>query len=292
MSLVIADLFEEKGGTLLVEQGVTQISVEAGRATGIVSTRRNGRSVSARAGAIVYAGDVTAFANRLCPEGSLPHDYVKSINERKPSISAMILFAGLDLDLRKLGMTECEITRSWAKDDAVPSEKEAALEGDYEKVPSAMATIYSNVDPTCCAEGKSVVATMVLATPERFDAALGEGRHRGRAYKALKDEYLPQLLEKMKRALGIDDLERYVEVLELATPVTIERFTENRGGAYVGWRYSTDQARDNIPQQSPIPNVFLCGHWVAPGGGVCNVMAGGLNAADLVNQYLETPSSP
>lgn len=290
MSREVADLFEERGGTLLLEQGVTEILVEEGRAVGVISSRRSGRSISARARTVIHAGDVTAFANRLCPKGSLPEEYVKGINERKPSISTLILFAGLDLDLPAMGITECEITRSWAEGDAAPNEKQAALAGDYRKLPSAMATIYSNIDPTCCPKGKSVVATMVLATPERFDAALGEGRHRGRAYKALKDEYTPQLLEKMKRALGIDDLERHVEVLELATPVTIERFTENRGGAYVGWRYSTDQARDNIPQASPIPNVFLCGHWVDPGGGVSNVMAGGLNAADLAQAYLASQS--
>jgi len=46
----------------------------------------------------------------------------------------------------------------------------------------------------------------------------------------------------MSRALGIADLERHVEVLELATPITLERYTPNRGGAYVGWRYSTNHA--------------------------------------------------
>ena len=129
---------------------------------------------------------------------------------------------------------------------------------------------------------------MVAATPERFEKTLGAGRHRGRSYKALKDELMPQLLEKMERALGVADLERHAEVLALATPVTIERFTENRGGAYVGWRYSADQVRENIPQQSPVANLFLCGHWVGPGGGVSQVMTGGLNAADLAEEYLKT----
>ncbi|MBW2446570.1 MAG: hypothetical protein JRG83_11650 [Deltaproteobacteria bacterium] len=136
---------------------------------------------------------------------------------------------------------------------------------------------------------------MVLAVPERFDETLGEGRHRGREYKALKDRVMPQLIEKMERALGIDDLKAHAEVLELATPVTIERFTENRGGAYVGWRYSADQAGAQIPQQSPVENLLLCGHWVAPGGGVSNVMSGGLNAAELAEEYLRsrgTSASP
>jgi prolycopene isomerase len=150
-----------------------------------------------------------------------------------------------------------------------------------------MATIYSNIDPSCCPPGKSVVATMVPARAERFEQALGEGGHRGRAYKALKDGLMPQLLEKMERALGIQDLERHAEVLSLATPVTIERFTENRGGAYVGWRSSADQMMKNIPQQSPVANLFLCGHWVEPGGGVSNVMQGGVNAAELAEQYLK-----
>jgi prolycopene isomerase len=237
---------------------------------------------------VIHAGDMTSLVNRLCPQGSLPEDYVRSINRRRPSISALILFAGLDLDLRVLGRTECEISRRWPGPQPPPSFEEVARDGGYSKQSEASATIYSNIDPSCCPEGKSVVATMALASPEIFEEALGKGRHRGRAYKALKDRLLPQLLEKMERALGVGDLRPHIEVLELATPVTIERFTENRGGAYVGWRYSADQAGDLIPQQSPVPNLFLCGHWVSPGGGVSNVMTGGLNAANLAEAYLQS----
>ena len=57
---------------------------------------------------------MTALVNQLCPEGSLPDDYVKSINRRRPSISAAILFAGLDLDLPAMGVTESEISRCLA----------------------------------------------------------------------------------------------------------------------------------------------------------------------------------
>jgi len=288
MSQVLAGLFEERGGTLLFDQGVSEITFDdGGLATGVVSRRRAGRSISARARCIVYAADVTALANQLCPPGSLPVEYVEDINRRKPSASTLILFAGLDLDLRAMGITECEISRSWQAEGEPDGSKQSARKGDYTHVPNAMATIYSNVDPSCCPPGKSVVATMALATPELYERALGEGRHRGREYKALKERLLPQLIDKMERALGVEDLEKHAEVLELATPVTIERFTENRGGAYVGWRYSADQVSAQIPQQSPVANLFLCGHWVEPGGGVSNVMSGGLNAAELAEEYLK-----
>jgi phytoene dehydrogenase-like protein len=129
---------------------------------------------------------------------------------------------------------------------------------------------------------------MVLAEPELFERALDPGRKRGKAYKELKKELAAQLLEKMKRALDIADLERHVEVMELSTPITLERYTANRGGAYVGWKYSPDQVEAHFPQQSPIENLFLCGHWVAPGGGVSNVMVGGINAAEMADEYLQS----
>ena len=132
----------------------------------------------------------------------------------------------------------------------------------------------------------TLVATMGLAEPELFEAALGPGRQRGRAYKALKERISAQLVEKLARVLDFPDIADHIEALELATPVTIQRYTENRAGAYVGWRYSAGQAMDVIPQQSPVENLILCGQWVAPGGGVSNVMRSGNNAAGIANEYL------
>jgi len=128
---------------------------------------------------------------------------------------------------------------------------------------------------------------MVLAKPELFERALDPGRKRGKAYKELKQRITSQLLAKAARALGIPDLERHIEVLEVATPITLERYTGNRGGSFVGWKWSAEQAADDhLPQESPIGNLFLCGHWVAPGGGVNFVMAGGVNAGEIADEYL------
>jgi prolycopene isomerase len=288
MSQVLADLFAENGGTLLLNRGVTEIAFSNDRAAGIIAETRSGRSLSAQGRCIIAASDLTTLVNDLCPEGTFRTDYVSSVNERVPGISAVILFAGLDIDLRQRGITDCEISRNWAGEGNPSPFHEIARECDYSKLPSAMATIYSNIDPTCCPEGKSVVATMVLAEPELFERSLAPGRERGRAYRELKKRLTAQLLEKMTRALGIPDLESHIEVLELATPITIERFTENRGGSYVGWKYSAEQAQSHFPQESPVANLFLCGHWVAPGGGVSNVMTGGNNAAEMADAYLRS----
>jgi prolycopene isomerase len=288
MSAVLADLFQERGGTLLFRRGVTEIAFAAGRAAGVIAEKPRGGSISAQGRCVIAASDLTALVNQLCPEGTLPADYVEAVNQRVPGISSVTLFAGLDIDLRKHGITECEISRSWAEGKSPSAFGEAARSGDYSKLPNADATIYSNLDPTCCPEGKSVVASMVLARPELFERALEPGRKRGKAYKELKKDLTSQLLQRMSRALGIADLERHVEVLELATPITLERYTSNRAGAYVGWKYSTDQAQDHFSQKSPVENLFLCGHWVSPGGGVSNVMRGGNIVAEIADAYLRS----
>jgi prolycopene isomerase len=288
MSGVLADIFREKGGTLLLRRGVTEIAFSGGRAEGVIAKKPRGGYISAQGRCVIAASDLTTLVNQLCPEGALPAAYVRSVNERVPGISSVTLFAGLDIDLRQHGITDSEISRSWAEGKSPSAFGEAARDGDYSKLPSASATIYSNIDPSCCPEGKSVVATMVLAKPDLFEGALDPGRKRGKRYKELKARLTSQLLEKMARALDIVDLERHVEVLELATPITLERYTSNRGGAYVGWKYSTNQAQDHFPQKSPVENLFLCGHWVAPGGGVSNVMRGGNIAAEIADGYLRS----
>jgi len=286
MTRTLADLFQENGGTLLLNREVTQVTFSNGLADGIVAKGRQGH-ISARGRCVVPACDLTALVNRLCPEGTFPPDYMKFVNERVPGRSCVMLFAELDIDLRERGITDFEFVRSWGEVMTPALLEEITREGDYSKVPSAHVAIYSNVDPSCCPPGKSLITTMDLADPELFERSLDPGRKRGKAYKELKERITSQLLAKAARALGIPDLEDHVEVLEVATPITLERNTGNRGGSFVGWKWDAEQAADDhLPQESPIGNLFLCGHWVAPGGGVNFVMAGGVDAGEIADEYL------
>jgi phytoene dehydrogenase-like protein len=287
MTRILADLFQEYGGTLLLRCEVTEVSFSKGLADGIIAKNRTGQHLSARGRCIIAASDLTLLVNHLCPEGTFPADYAKSVNERVPGRSCVMLFAGLDIDLRQHGITDFEFVRTWGETMTPSLLKEIAREGDYSKLPSAHVAIYSNLDPSCCPAGKSVITTMDLADPELFERSLDPGRKRGKAYKALKQRITSQLLKKAARALDIPDLERHVEVLELATPITLERYTGNRGGSFVGWKWTPELAvQGHFPQQSPIQNLFLCGHWVSPGGGVNFVMTGGINAAEIADAYL------
>jgi prolycopene isomerase len=290
LAALLADLFEKRGGTLLLSRRVTELTFSEGRVDGIVAVTPSRRRIAAKSRCVIANSDVTALVCDLAPAGAFPEGYVKMIQERVPCSSAVIIYAGLDFDLRERGITEFEIHATWGEEKTSSLINEIARTGDYSRLPSGNVTVYSNVDPSCCPEGKSVIATICFAQPEIFEAALEDGRggrKRGKAYKALKRRITSQLLEKMGRTLQVPDLESHVEVVELATPLTMMHYTLHRNGSFVGWKNTPDQGGfDSIPQQSPVENLFLCGHWVFPAGGVSPVMMGGNNAAAMADEYL------
>jgi len=63
-----------------------------------------------------------------------------------------------------------------------------------------------------------------------------------------------------------------VEVTDVATPLTFERYTGNWKGSFEGWIITPENAytmTKPMPQMVPgLKNVYMCGQWVEPGGGL------------------------
>ncbi len=125
-------------------------------------------------------------------------------------------------------------------------------------VPVSGATIYSNVDPTCCKPGMSVVLTNYMASYDTFANTLEEdGRRRGERYHELKDKVEAQLIQQMINATGIADLANHIEVVEVGMPITFERYADNYAGSFMGWKNIPRQgAFSSMSTRTPIPNLF------------------------------------
>ena len=63
-----------------------------------------------------------------------------------------------------------------------------------------------------------------------------------------------------------------VEVTDVATPLTFERYTGNWKGSFEGWLITPENAytmTKPMPQTVPgLKNFYMCGQWVEPGGGL------------------------
>lgn len=74
-----------------------------------------------------------------------------------------------------------------------------------------------------------------------------------------------------------------IEMVDVTTPATYHRYTNNWKGSIQGW----DQ--ENLFQSNPfkkeyrtINNLFLTGHWIEPGGGVPTVFKSGRDVAQII----------
>ena len=200
---------------MLLNTEVTEIGFSEGLATGIIARKGKSQQISASGRCVIAASDLTALVTRLCPQGTFSPDYVKTIEERIPGRSCVMLFLGLDIDLRERGITAFHYARTWGEAATPELITEIAREGDYSKLPRAHVAIFSNVDPSCCPPGKSLIITMNLADPDLFERSLAPGRKRGKAYKELKRGLTTQLVNNAAKALDMPDL--HTRRLELLT---------------------------------------------------------------------------
>ena len=72
-------------------------------------------------------------------------------------------------------------------------------------------------------------------------------------------------------------------VKEAATPVTIARYTLNRGGSAMGWDQTPEEAM-KPGQVTPVKNLFLVGQWTYPQGSVPGVVGSGWILANLMKE--------
>jgi phytoene dehydrogenase-like protein len=99
-------------------------------------------------------------------------------------------------------------------------------------------------------------------------------------WKELSAERESYLAEKEKAArLVIGQLEQRfpgisadIEMIDVATPLTFERYTGNWKGSFEGWLITPDNAHTLMkPMKQTLPglrNFYMCGQWVEPGGGL------------------------
>lgn len=120
-----------------------------------------------------------------------------------------------------------------------------------------------------------------LVAPASFDFEntwrTGPSIARSIEYNQLKDDFSKRLLNRAEHY--IPGLKKHILSLNVATPVTMYRFTLNTAGAPVGWSYaSRTQWKQRIPY---VKGLYGAGHWYGPSG-IYNVALSGKNAATLI----------
>jgi phytoene dehydrogenase-like protein len=133
----------------------------------------------------------------------------------------------------------------------------------------AYLTNYS-FDPTLAPAGKSALSAMVYSAYEYWGSPTGNKER----YREKKEQLAEKLTKAaVKRFPAIKDK---IEVTDVVTPLTYNRYTAVWKGAYMAWIVPPSAGRFNIPRKLPdLDHFYLAGQWVSPPAGLPGSMLTG-----------------
>ncbi|MBN2527040.1 MAG: NAD(P)-binding protein [Deltaproteobacteria bacterium] len=269
----------ENGGTIKRHTTATTITVENGRTTGI-RTQDNG---CYNASAVISNASGPATFLELLDETSLSKDFLDTVKAKQPASSRIsMVFLGVDADYTQYfpeGSHEIFVNSgATAMEPGVDPNR-----CDPDKVDFIIGN-YSVHDPGAAPPGKNAI----VITGDNMDFDCNDSWEFDISYDtysmyknvmaevliARAEEYLPGLSE-------------HIEFMEAASPRTIEQFTRNPRGSWMGWQMEAPREINVQGTTTPIDGLFMAGAWTRVGGQSVS-LASGIEAAAAVSAYLSS----
>jgi prolycopene isomerase len=146
---------------------------------------------------------------------------------------------------------------------------EAVLSGDIESMPWVV-SIPTLTAPQLAPPGHHILS-LFAPIPYRL-AGMTHWRER-------KGEYTERFIRLASTLFP--GLEKRIVVREAATPDTLVRYTGNREGS-LGWNYTPESISGRPENKSPVPGLWLTGHWTVPGVGVHGAIQSGFITSQAI----------
>jgi phytoene dehydrogenase-like protein len=248
------------GGELLLRAPARRILVEQGRAVGVLL--ENGQRV--RAPVVISNADARQTVEELCGTEHFPTRYVKRLLAAQRSISAFVVYAATTLDLGAADLAH-ETFLYPGPDHEFAHASGVSGEPNWFSI-----TVPTLIDPSLAPPGQHLLVLTTLV-----------GAQQSTSWRDLKPARTEALLRRAERRLP--GLRASLRLAEAATPRTMERYTRNSGGAIYGFDVTPAQVGPGrLDNRTPLPGLYLAGHWTRPGGGVAGVVRSGMRTARLV----------
>jgi phytoene dehydrogenase-like protein len=258
MSQALETRYKEKGGIIHYKSRVAKILINGDKAVGI----RLEDGTEHMAFKVISAADgYTTIFSML--EGKHGNEKTREPFEKWPLFPSLIFVSlGVNRTFEEIPRLVSGLTFHLKKPVEI---------GDA--VRDKLSVHLYNQDPGMAPAGKTAI-TLMLKSDYDYWKSLAQERT---AYVQKKEEIgrtVVGLLE--QRFPGISSL---VEVIDVATPLTFERYTGNWKGSFEGWLITPENSRVIMkPMSQSLPglnNFYMCGQWVEPGGGLPTAVMSG-----------------
>lgn len=263
IALSIEKKYYALGGKIHFNSKVTRVNVKKDRAIGI--TLENGK-IHNGADVIISAADGHYTIYEMLA-GKYRSQKIDELYQKHPMWpSAVLVSLGLSRTFKK----EDSQLEMWLKEPFVVDEQS--------RLDSLPITIY-NFDPTLAEEGKTCLRA-ILKTPNFqywYDLRKNDSIRYGREKKQIAEN----LIAILDRQLG--NIIPHVEVIDVSTPATFYKFTNNWKGCTQGWEWLPGLIPETIKKELPgLEGFYMIGQWVMPGGGVSSALITGRDIARII----------
>jgi phytoene dehydrogenase-like protein len=143
-------------------------------------------------------------------------------------------------------------------------------------------------DPTVAPPGKSVI---IVLFGSQYDYWKELHKHPDR-YQREKDQATDAVIAQLERRYP--GLSERIDVVDVATPMTTERYTANWQGSMEGWRITTQtvgmaMGRGMSKTLPGLKGFYMIGQWVEPGGGIPTAAMSGRKAIRMICREQRRP---
>jgi phytoene dehydrogenase-like protein len=134
-----------------------------------------------------------------------------------------------------------------------------------------------NYDPESAPKGKTVLKVLLNSDYDYWKKLKLDPER----YMAEKEQIVDQVIVLLEQRFpGLAD---QVEMRDVATPITWERYTGNWRASHEGWLMTTKNLSMQLSKTLPgLKNLYMAGQWVEPGGSLPYVAVSGRNITQII----------
>lgn len=137
-----------------------------------------------------------------------------------------------------------------------------------------------NYDPTLAPEGKTVISFCFYTRNSDYWIDLRKSDYE--KYAKNKTDFADQVIEIAENRFG--NIKSHLEEIDIATPATFNRYTNNWKGSTQGWLPGRNLIAQS-PIQPELPGLkkfYFSGHWTSPGGGLPVAIKSARDVAQMI----------
>jgi phytoene dehydrogenase-like protein len=215
----------ELGGGTRFNTRVEQILVEDGQVAGVVTS--HGERIATRH-VVANTSPALVYNRLISPKSSVPEIAHRESNARRLSVSALVVYLGLDAPPEKLGLNEYSYFIYTNADTDEVYKSFGTVEAPKGQATACLNNAVSDASPP----GTTILSLTTLYRPEAWAGVAPED------YVRVKNQSARGLIAHFEKATGTS-IREHIEEVEVATPVTFAHYTGAHGGAIYGYEPDT-----------------------------------------------------